>query len=75
MRKQFVVKAARSNAPKLSQTATQIADLLSDWLGEVSDLDNVEDYLDEYDMEHLDNSVDALYDFAKAYATDMNEIE
>lgn len=60
-----------SSAPRLSQDASKIADLLSDFLGEVAGLENREDYFDEYDDEHLGNAVDALYAFSQAYATDM----
>lgn len=45
-----------------------IADELAELLENVSKLDNLSDYLDEYDLDHIGSAVDALYDFAEARA-------
>ena len=49
-----------------SQHIEKIADELAELLENASKLDNLSDYLDEYDLDHIGSAVDALYDFAKA---------
>jgi len=53
---------------KLYADAEDIADRLSIFLNSTSRIKNLDDYLDEYDLEHLGKSMDALYDFAQAYS-------
>lgn len=53
--------------------ASKIGDNLVDFLDWTSYCNNLSDYLDEYDMEHLQGAVDVLYDFAQSYATDNTE--
>ena len=46
----------------------KVADELAELLKNASKLDNLSDYLDEYDLDHIGSAVDALYDFAEARA-------
>lgn len=54
---------------KVEKQAEDIADALSKFLNDTTEIKNLEDYLDEDDMKHLTKSVSALYDFAQAYKT------
>lgn len=67
-------RAARAEAEwnaRLSyKNIERIADDLAQLLDDVSRMDNVSDYLDEYDLDHIGSAVDALYDFAQAKAHD-----
>lgn len=49
---------------KLSNTAQDIADSISEFLDATSRMDDLSDYLDEYDLEHIGKAMDALYDAA-----------
>ena len=69
------ITSAKSNAPRLSTEAARIADLLSDWAGEVAQLSDHSDFLDEYDDDAIGQTIDALYYFAQAFATDRNGID
>lgn len=53
-----------------SALASSIADSLVDFLDWTDGCDNLSDYLDGNDMEHLQKSLDSLYFFAQSYATD-----
>lgn len=46
----------------------RVADELAELLENASKLENLNDYLDEYDLDHIGSAVDALYDFAEARA-------
>lgn len=67
-------RAARAEAEwnaRLSyKNIERIADDLAQLLEDVDKMDNVSDYLDEYDLDHIGSAVDALYDFAQAKAND-----
>lgn len=69
-----IKRAARAEAEwsaRLSyKNIERIADDLAQLLDDVSRMDNVNDYLDEYDLDHIGSAVDALYDFAQAKAND-----
>lgn len=49
-----------------SEHIEKVADELAELLENASKLDNLSDYLDEYDLDHIGSAVDALYDFAEA---------
>ena len=49
-----------------SEHIQKIADELAELLENVSKLENINDYLDEYDLDHIGSTVDALYDLAEA---------
>jgi len=68
-----VIKAARSVDSDPASFASRIADDISEFLDFTSRVENLDDYLDEADMDGLSNSLDALYYFAQAYATDNPE--
>lgn len=51
-----------------SEHIESIADELAELLENASKLENLSDYLDEYDLDHIGSAVDALYDFAEARA-------
>lgn len=53
---------------KLYADAEDIADRISEFLDKTSRIDNISDYLDEDDFEHIGKTQDALYDFAQAYS-------
>ena len=57
---------------KLYADAEDIADRISEFLDRTSKIDNISDYLNEYDFEHIGKTQDALYDFAQAYSS-VNE--
>lgn len=69
-----IKRAARAEAEwneRLSyKNIERIADDLAQLLDDVSKMDNVNDYLDEYDIDHIGSAVDALYDFAQAKANE-----
>lgn len=69
-----IERAARAEAEwnaRLSyKNIERIADDLAQLLEDVDKMDNVNDYLDEYDLDHIGSAVDALYDFAQAKAND-----
>ena len=83
-RRKFTVTASSDNADSRRVTGAEaewnarlsyknierIADDLAQLLDDVSRMDNVNDYLDEYDLDHIGSAVDALYDFAQAKAND-----
>lgn len=46
----------------------KVADELGELLEYASKLENLSDYLDEYDLDHIASAVDALYDFSDARA-------
>lgn len=52
---------------KVEEQAEDIADALSKFLNDTANIENLNDYLDEYDMEHLTKSMDALNHFASNY--------
>lgn len=52
----------------LYKQAENIADHISEFLDATSRLPDLEDWLDQYDLEHLGNAMDCLYDFAQMYA-------
>lgn len=49
---------------RLRKQAREIADSLEDFLAKCSNVPNLSDYLDEYDLEHIANAQDALNYFA-----------
>jgi hypothetical protein len=51
----------------VEKQAENIADYLSQFLNDTSNIENLSDYLDEYDIENLTKSIDALYYFAQNY--------
>lgn len=53
---------------KLYKDAEDIADRLSIFLDASGRIENLEDYLDEYDLDNIGRAMDALYDFSHAYA-------
>lgn len=53
---------------KLYADAEDIADRISEFLDKTSRIDNISDYLDEDDFEHIGKTQDALYYFAQAYS-------
>lgn len=53
---------------KLYADAEDIADRISEFLDETSRIDNISDYLDEDDFEHIGKTQDALYYFAREYS-------
>lgn len=61
---------AEWNARLSYKNIERIADDLAQLLDDVSRMDNVNDYLDEYDLDHIGSAVDALYDFAQAKVND-----
>ena len=69
-----IKRAARAEAERNARLSykniERIADDLAQLLDDVSKMDNVNDYLDEYDLDHIGSAVDALYDFAQAKAHD-----
>ena len=61
---------------KLYKHAEELADGISEFLDRTSKLDNLDDYLDEDDLDHIGKAMDALNDFAVAYAhvTDNEDV-
>ena len=53
---------------KLYRRAQGIADDISEFLDETSRIEDLSDYLDEDDLDHLGKSMDALYYFAHSYS-------
>lgn len=53
---------------KLYKDAEDIADRLSVFLDASGRIENLEDYLDEYDLDNIGGAMDALYYFSHAYA-------
>ena len=51
---------------RLCKQAREIADKLEDFLAKCSNFPKLSDYLDEYDMDHIANTLDALNDFAES---------
>ena len=76
-----IKRAARADAEwsaRLSyKNIERIADDLAQLLDDVSRMDNVNDYLDEYDLDHIGSAVDALYVFAqtKRSVLQMQELD
>lgn len=84
VRRKFTVTASSDNTANSRATSAEaelnerlsyknierIADDLAQLLDDVSKLDNANDYLDEYDLDHIGSAVDALYDFAQARANE-----
>lgn len=70
-----IKRAARAEAEwseRLSyKNIERIADELAQLLDDVSRMDNVNDYLDEYDLDHIGSAVDALYVFAQMKSSDL----
>ena len=63
-----------SKLPKEAATAENIADQLSEFLNDISELPDLSDHLDEYDLDHLGAAMDALYWFAQSYASSSRYI-
>lgn len=61
---------ASSEQTKLDTLATKAADIIEEFLAGTVAISNISDYLDEYDIENIDNAYDALRRFSQAYATD-----
>ena len=57
----------------LSKHAEELADNIAYFLNRTSKLDNLDEYLDEFDLDHLSNAIDALYDFANNYKPELKE--
>lgn len=90
-RRKFTVTASSDNADSRRVTGAEaewsarlsyknierIADELAQLLDDVSRMDNVSDYLDEYDLDHIGSAVDALYVFAqtKRSVLQMQELD
>ena len=70
--KSYIDYSSREALDKnLSYAAEDIADKLEAFLDATTRIENLDDYLDEYDLEHLDKAHDALFDFASMYAHDQ----
>lgn len=90
-RRKFTVTASSDNADSRRVTGAEaewsarlsyknierIADELAQLLEDVNKMDNVNDYLDEYDLDHIGSAVDALYVFAqmKRSVLQMQELD
>ena len=61
---------ASSEQTKPDTLATKAADIIEEFLAGTVAISNISDYLDEYDIENIDNAYDALRSFSQAYATD-----
>ena len=55
---------------QIVNTAVNLADELSDFVGELMDIPDIDEFLDSYDNDALGSSIDALYDFANQFAVD-----
>lgn len=49
-----------SDIKNLSKSASKIANELEDFLAQTTKIENLSDYLDEYDIENLQGALDAL---------------
>lgn len=57
---------------KLYKTAERIADDIEQFLKDISKIENVDDYFNEYDLKDIDKVKDILTDFAQAYSYVMD---
>lgn len=64
MKRIITATTDKTTLRKLSNTAQDIADSISEFLDATSRMDDLNDYLDEYDLEHISKAMDALYDAA-----------
>lgn len=62
--------------PKLYKSAERIANDIEQFLSDISNIENINDYLDDYDLKDIGKAMDALRDFAQAYSytTDNEDI-
>ena len=63
----FVGEAMISTAKSLGHYAEEIADEIAEFLDKTASIEDLDDYLDEYDIEHLTKAMDALNSFAEDY--------
>lgn len=62
-----VEEAMISSSSNLNTYAQDIADEIAEFLDKTASIEDINDYLDEYDIEHLTKAVDALTNFADEY--------
>lgn len=60
---------------KLSEDAEDIADRISIFLDKTSTIEDLSDYLDSYDLEHIGATMDALYDFSHSYFLNESQLK
>ena len=65
-----ITSSSFANMPQLSQQASSIASELEDFFGKTADIEDRDDYLDEYDDDAIVNAIDALRYFADNYKYD-----
>lgn len=60
---------------KLTDDAEDIADRISIFLDKTSTIEDLSDYLDSYDLEHIGATMDALYDFSHSYFLNESKLK
>lgn len=60
------IKAATTMDRRLAAQAESIANDLNDFLAETASIPNLNDFLDEYDIEHIMKAADALQSISEA---------
>ena len=71
--KRKVVTASTDKATfqRLYKSAESIASQIEEFLEATTHVDNLDDFLDEYDLEHIGKAMDALYDAARFFANEV----
>lgn len=71
MKRVVTASTDKTTFKKLSKDAENIADRISEFLDATSRMNDISDFLDEYDLEHIGKAMDALYDVAMMFANEV----
>lgn len=71
MKRAVTASTDKTAFKKLSKDAENIADMISEFLDATSRMNDIGDFLDEYDLENIGKAMDALYDAAQSFANEV----
>lgn len=71
MKRVVTASTDKTTFKKLSNDAENIADSISEFLDATSRMNDIGDFLDEYDLENIGKAMDALYDAARSFANEV----